>query len=93
MAWLVYITNGLLLGGLAPFWETDSILASEVILRRTESQNFDTGLWHEPDWSMLAHTVCLLIELEEGSVAWVRERTIPNERPPLLGDVSDNFCG
>jgi hypothetical protein len=26
------------------------------------------------------------------SVAWVRERTIPTERPPLVGEVSANFC-
>jgi hypothetical protein len=25
------------------------------------------------------------------SVAWVRERTIPTERPPLVGEVSSNF--
>jgi hypothetical protein len=27
------------------------------------------------------------------SVALVRERTIPTERPPLVGEVSANFCG
>jgi hypothetical protein len=27
------------------------------------------------------------------SVAWVRERTIPTERPPLVGEVNANFCG
>jgi hypothetical protein len=26
------------------------------------------------------------------SVALVRERTIPTERPPLVGEVSANFC-
>jgi hypothetical protein len=26
------------------------------------------------------------------SVVWVRERTIPTERPPLVGEVSANFC-
>jgi hypothetical protein len=26
------------------------------------------------------------------SVAWVRERTIPTERPPLVGEASANFC-
>jgi hypothetical protein len=26
------------------------------------------------------------------SVARVRERTIPTERPPLVGEVSANFC-
>jgi hypothetical protein len=27
------------------------------------------------------------------SVAIVRKRTIPTERPPLVGEVSANFCG
>jgi hypothetical protein len=27
------------------------------------------------------------------SVAWVRKRTIPTERPQLVGTVSVNFCG
>jgi hypothetical protein len=27
------------------------------------------------------------------SVALVRERTIPTERPALVGEVSANFCG
>jgi hypothetical protein len=31
--------------------------------------------------------------IKKNSVAWVRERTIPTERPPLVGEVSANFCG
>jgi hypothetical protein len=27
------------------------------------------------------------------SVTWVRERTLPTERPPLVGEVSNKFCG
>jgi hypothetical protein len=27
------------------------------------------------------------------SVAWVRERTVPTERQPLVDEVSANFCG
>jgi hypothetical protein len=27
------------------------------------------------------------------SVALVHKRTIPTERPPLVGEVSANFCG
>jgi hypothetical protein len=27
------------------------------------------------------------------SVVLVRERTIPTERPPLVGEVSTKFCG
>ena len=31
--------------------------------------------------------------LSENSVALVRERTIPTDRPPSVGEVSANFCG
>ena len=31
--------------------------------------------------------------LDINSVALVRERTIPTERPPPVGEVSANFCG
>jgi hypothetical protein len=30
---------------------------------------------------------------KKSSVAWVHERTIPTERPPLVGGVSANFFG
>jgi hypothetical protein len=30
---------------------------------------------------------------KKNSVALVRERTIPAERPPLVGEVNANFCG
>jgi hypothetical protein len=26
-------------------------------------------------------------------MVWVRQRTIPTERPPLVGEVIANFCG
>jgi hypothetical protein len=34
-----------------------------------------------------------LCEVKLNSVALVRERTIPTERPPLVGEVSAYFCG
>jgi len=34
-----------------------------------------------------------LFSLKQLSVALVRERTIPTERPPPVGEVSANFCG
>jgi hypothetical protein len=34
-----------------------------------------------------------LTRTEKNSVALVRERTVPTERPPLVGEVSANFCG
>jgi hypothetical protein len=30
---------------------------------------------------------------KKNSMVWVRERTIPTERPPPLGEVFANFCG
>ena len=35
----------------------------------------------------------MLTMLKLNSVALVRERTIPTERPPPVGEVSANFCG
>ena len=35
----------------------------------------------------------LLLLLPINSVALVRERTIPTERPPPVAEVSANFCG
>jgi hypothetical protein len=33
------------------------------------------------------------VEDLENSMVWVRERTIPTERQPLVGEVIANFCG
>jgi hypothetical protein len=33
------------------------------------------------------------VNKQTNSVALVRKRTIPTERPPLVGEVSINFCG
>jgi hypothetical protein len=33
------------------------------------------------------------LKVKLNSVVWVRERTIPIERPPLVGEVSANFYG
>jgi hypothetical protein len=55
--------------------------------------------------SILQQSASLLLTVREGgkhtdifddnnnSVALVRERTIPTERPPLVGEVSANLCG
>jgi hypothetical protein len=34
-----------------------------------------------------------LKKIKLNSMAWVRERTIPTERPPLVGEAIANFCG
>jgi hypothetical protein len=33
------------------------------------------------------------VHTQTNSVVLVRKRTIPTERPPHVGEVSDNFCG
>ena len=40
---------------------------------------------------MQRYTVYLYLETKLNSVALVRERTIPTERPPPVGEVSANF--
>ena len=37
--------------------------------------------------------IIIIIKTKLNSVALVRERTIPTERPPPVGEVSANFCG
>jgi hypothetical protein len=45
--------------------------------------------------TLFASIICYKdsLKLKLNSVAWVRELTIPTERPPLAGEVSANFCG
>ena len=38
-------------------------------------------------------TLVIMHVLKLNSVALVRERTIPTERPPPVGEVIANFCG
>jgi hypothetical protein len=40
-----------------------------------------------------SYTDTFLINNNNNSVALVRERTIPTERPPIVGEVSASFCG
>jgi hypothetical protein len=39
-----------------------------------------------------AYSLCVTLTISN-SVALVRERTIPIERSPFVGEVSANFCG
>jgi hypothetical protein len=43
-------------------------------------------------WRVLVNTVMYLLK-KLNSVALVSKRTIPTERPTLVGQVSANFCG
>jgi hypothetical protein len=39
------------------------------------------------------HLTCVKMKKKNNSVAVVRKRTIPTERPPLVGEVGANLCG
>jgi hypothetical protein len=41
--------------------------------------------------TMIAYTYVVIVT--SNAVVIVRQRTIPTERPPLVGEVSTNFCG
>jgi hypothetical protein len=43
--------------------------------------------------SIAEYMVEMITKLKLNSAALVRERTIPTERPPLVGEDSANFCG
>jgi hypothetical protein len=60
-----------------------------------------SGQEHQPK-----HTICKATTIQTisesyitmkkrklNSMVWVRERTIPTKRPPLVGEVIANFCG
>ena len=54
------------------------------------------GIIHPSDRTMALGSTQPLTEMSKtklNSVALVRERTIPTERPPPVGEVSANFCG
>jgi hypothetical protein len=42
---------------------------------------------------LLLLIIIIVIIIIDNSVALVRERNIPTERPPLVGEVSANFHG
>jgi hypothetical protein len=48
-------------------------------------------------WYVYFCVLCLIVvqlpKPKLNTVALVHERTIPTERPPLVGEVSANFCG
>jgi len=49
--------------------------------------------WMEMRVYLYIAIVYIYIYTKLNSVALVRERTIPTERPPPVGEVSANFCG
>jgi hypothetical protein len=53
----------------------------------TTGANTYTGQLIILNWSLS------FIKNKTNSMVWVSERTIPTERPPLVGEVIANFCG
>jgi hypothetical protein len=45
------------------------------------------------DYLMIFSKMNLKVTNNNNSVALVRKRTIPAERPQFVGEVSANFCG
>jgi hypothetical protein len=68
-------------GRIAPGQGCLSLWASCVVRRADHSSG-----------GVLPNVLCLN-KTKLNSVAWVRERTRPTERPPPVGEVSANFCG
>jgi hypothetical protein len=56
----------------------------------------ECGVYVEPGGSLPPSkdpAICRCRKPYDNSVTLVRERTIPTERPQLVGEVSANFCG
>jgi hypothetical protein len=69
---------------------TNELLA----LQAYEFKVFPTILWASTKVCNISRLFWrILRDMKKNSVTWVRERTIPTERPPLVGEVSANFCG
>ena len=81
------------------------LLCSDNHLRdkRTSKKLTDHPLSFAPVFNSMYVCVCVCVcararcyerfKTKLNSVALVRERTIPTERPPPVGEVSANFCG
>ena len=53
----------------------------------------DCGLFTHKSIPVIFELPCTCYKTKLNSVALVRERTIPTERPPPVGEVSAKFCG
>ena len=64
--------------------------------RRLQRTMHDFNQWHYMIRNVknnYNYSVIRLAIIKLNSVALIRERTIPTERPPPVGEVSANFCG
>jgi hypothetical protein len=64
------------------------------MLATIQSKTFlSSGLLPKNENILICDTIILpLVMYKKNSMVWVRERTIPTERPPLVGEVIANFC-
>jgi hypothetical protein len=72
------------------FWQLHSVNSQEIMTRvHVALSEMNTHhLRYLPRYSG-----CDKTKKKLNSMVWVRERTIPTEQPPLVGDVIANFCG
>ena len=85
---------------LGDFFLCDLTLSLENLHHLDENFQFNV-VWHRKSvaallfYRTLAESIITVIPSVtcKNSVALVRERTIPTEQPPLVGEVSANFCG
>jgi hypothetical protein len=68
---------------------------SDILLRVRLAIGFRTFLLSKSEtfWQDSIIYCCIRYNKQTNYMVWVRERTIPTERPPLVGEVIANFCG
>jgi hypothetical protein len=72
---------------------TGSILSRWLEIENTRIDASEMRFLRPPLGVSLRDTIGSTDKTKLNSVALVRERTIPTERPPLIGEVSADFCG
>jgi hypothetical protein len=74
-------------------WKTATVVWLQIQRSGIDSTGYQI-FWEVVglEWVPLS-LVSTIQELLTNSVALDRERTVPTELPPLVGEVSANFCG
>ena len=75
---------------------TSSLLGPNILLKTPSirsSLNVSDQVPHPHKTTQLQLCISQCSKTKLNSVALVRERTMPTERPPPVGEVSANFCG
>jgi hypothetical protein len=77
-----------------PITSTSELLSETVSLRMLTNLRFaDLRLTTAQQRATGQKNIYIYKKTKQNSMVWVRERTIPTERPPLVGEVIANFCG